>query len=303
VADEEAVGALLERERSLRPSRAGAGARAGRAGRWSARRRLADAAAQLAEPDIGAAARTVPDGTRLFAIGVDGQGKAQLAELRHGSPVTLARFRVDLSQKGEPPAPPPIEQTFGWAGDIEPVGFPFRFGLIGRIQAFAFDAAGEVLLLASSNGILHAHRPTGPDEVLPRGWYKGELLRDVDAILGVPGGFVVAGHNRSALVAFSLPFPEPTRHGLFPPQMGTRARRLGPTSRPFIRSSSGSALLLTEWISAPANTRELAARGVAPEPSAPGMPGRVEAADAGAPARRERVQCEAGASLDLGRHR
>src|SRR5205085_4322203 len=81
----------------------------------------------LAEPDVAAAARRVRPGTRLFALAVDGQGDAQLSELRRGAPVPLTRFRVDLERRPAPkPEPRPVEWARPpWRGDVERVGFPF----------------------------------------------------------------------------------------------------------------------------------------------------------------------------------
>jgi hypothetical protein len=86
------------------------------------------------------------------------------------------------------------------------VAFPFRFGVEHdtKDQAlFAFDHSGEWLLTATGNGMLHAWKTDGStSEVWPRGLVRGDVLSQVQAVLGVTGGFVVAGVLDGALTAF-----------------------------------------------------------------------------------------------------
>jgi hypothetical protein len=164
----------------------------------------------LAEADVAAAARRVPPGARLFAVAVDGQGAVLLAELKHGTPVKINQFRVDLSRPVETPAPSlPSEARAPWRGDVEPVPFPFRFGVTARGPSplFAFDHAGEWVLQLSHNGLLHAWRCDGSAlEVLPRGYVNGAVLTHVEAVRGVAGGFVVGGLLRGELAAVHYDF-------------------------------------------------------------------------------------------------
>jgi hypothetical protein len=79
-------------------------------------------------------------------------------------------------------------------GDIEPVPFPFRPGLLAEPQAFGFDADGEWLVMVGQNGILQGLAFDGlAAEVLPRAFCDGVVLDQVDAVLGVTGGVVVCG--------------------------------------------------------------------------------------------------------------
>jgi hypothetical protein len=65
-----------------------------------------------------------------------------------------------------------------------------------------FDAGGEWLLLASNFPLLQiTHIPDGATEMLPRPMWHGELLSSLQALLGVAGGFVVAGVCSGWLVA------------------------------------------------------------------------------------------------------
>src|SRR5262249_1315453 len=86
----------------------------------------------LAEPSVAAAARRAGPPTRLFAVTVDGHGEVQFHQLRKGLPVCLSRFRVDLTPAAPivpEPEPCPAAPSAPWKGDVEPVGFPFRFGV------------------------------------------------------------------------------------------------------------------------------------------------------------------------------
>jgi hypothetical protein len=150
----------------------------------------------LAEDDVASAARRLRRGERLFAVTVDGRGDVEFSEVRHGVAVPRSRFHVEPERAATPPQPTAAEPDAPWRGDVEPVGFPFRFGVGVREQPFhfAFDRAGDFLLTATHNGVLHLTRTDGSrTEVLPRGMVDSRLLTDVQAVLGVAGGFVVCG--------------------------------------------------------------------------------------------------------------
>jgi hypothetical protein len=165
----------------------------------------------LREPDVAAAARRVAGDVRLFAVALDSAGEADLCEVRHGTPVKLRHFRVDVSAPA--PAPeaqrPAAEAPGGWRGDVEPIGFPFRFGVgspIGK-DLFDFDAEGEWLLTGTKHGMLYAWKVDGTAmEVLPRGMIGGELLTEVEAVVGVAGGFVIAVRIRHQSVLVHYDF-------------------------------------------------------------------------------------------------
>ncbi len=165
----------------------------------------------LDEADLAAAARRLRPDCRLFALTVDNHGQVQLSELRSGVPLVRSRFQVDLEPRSErsseaprPPRPKRMDPR-SWQGDVEPIGYPFRFGVENDPKGqvlFAFDHSGEWLLTATAQGMLHAWRTDGShSEVWPRGMIGGEVVRDVQAVLGVVGGFVVAGVLGGNLVA------------------------------------------------------------------------------------------------------
>ena len=137
---------------------------------------------------------------RVFALAVDERGEAELHNWTETGPVAIRKFRVDLAAAeavSVEPKPVPRVAAFQvgrWTGDIEPVPFPFRPGLVSPPQMFAFDADGDWLVAAGKDGILHGLAWDGtPVEVLPRPFRDGMVLKEVEAVLGVPGGVAVCG--------------------------------------------------------------------------------------------------------------
>jgi hypothetical protein len=174
----------------------------------------------LREEDVRAAARRAGPETRLFALALDGEGRAELSELRHGAPVPVRQFRVDLSADVPEVLPEPqrVRASGTWRGDVEPIGFPFRFGLGDPVapNLMDFDQAGEWLLTASAAGMLHAWRTDGGGmEVLPRPMLGGALLAQPQAVVGVAGGFVVGGQVGDRPAAFHYDFASRACTGRF----------------------------------------------------------------------------------------
>ncbi|QEH35980.1 hypothetical protein OJF2_45380 [Aquisphaera giovannonii] len=152
----------------------------------------------LTEADVLAASRAAVGDSRLFAVAADAEGEVGLSEFRGGAPVAIARCRVNLedARSPRPEAVPAAASPSRWRGDVEPIGFPFSFGAMARVSDshFAFDDAGDWLLLASQHGLLHAWRADGSaSEMLPRARAEGQVLDKVHAVVGVAGGFLVVG--------------------------------------------------------------------------------------------------------------
>jgi hypothetical protein len=151
----------------------------------------------LAEPDVLTSARTASQHTRLFSLAVDAHGEAGFHELRHGTPLLLGRFHIELNQPEPTPRDPPGSRaSTRWQGDVEPVGFPFRFGLASNHERFlfAFDQDGNHVLTAAQFGMLCVTKCDGTThEILPRALVGGRILTEIDQVLGVSGGFVVCG--------------------------------------------------------------------------------------------------------------
>lgn len=149
-----------------------------------------------------AAARTLRTSDRLFALTVDEDGRAELVAWAAGGPVPVRSFRVDLvgaeaaRVEGETPTPAPSVrgEWRPWVGDVEPVPFPFRPGLVAEPVGFGFDARGEWAVVIGKDGTPHAvPLGGGPPEVLPRPFAGGVVQKQVDAVLGVNGGVVLCG--------------------------------------------------------------------------------------------------------------
>ena len=143
---------------------------------------------------------------------MDPGGDVVLSELRHGAPVAIGRCRVEV---GEGPAPATARteadpgESRPWRGDVEPIGFPFPIGATEPIddRLFDFDDAGGWILLADRFGMFRAWRADGSGaEMLPRATVEGRVLGEVEAVVGVAGGFVVAGHAGDSCVAAHYDF-------------------------------------------------------------------------------------------------
>jgi hypothetical protein len=152
----------------------------------------------LAEADVvSAARRAVAPAVRLFALTLDGSGAAGLSELKRGVPVKVREFHVDFTRSTPRPVAPP-DEAGPWRGDVEPVGFPFRFGIHGTIAPdhFCFDHEGDWLLTVAENGMLYLWKADGTGaEILPRGLVDGQVLTSIEGVVGVAGGFAVVGRD------------------------------------------------------------------------------------------------------------
>src|SRR5262245_44287995 len=156
----------------------------------------------LREPEITRLSKVLARGCRMFALAATEDGQVELAELREGGAVSVRRFRVDFAPPAEKPAVREVPPQTPWSGDIEPIPYPFRFGLTNRVIGLALDAAGDRLMAATVNGFLHVWTlADGTVEVLPRGSHNAQILKDVHAVMGVENGFVIGGRMGADLVA------------------------------------------------------------------------------------------------------
>lgn len=137
---------------------------------------------------------------RVFALAVDDDGRATLDEWRGGGVVRLRSFRTDLAGALATKAKwPRREATVAsdrplWTGDVEPVPFPFAVGLVTNAERAAFDTENEWVMTAGRDGALSLLKLDGsPPEVVPRASRDGLVMTVVEAVLGMPGGFVVCG--------------------------------------------------------------------------------------------------------------
>ena len=116
---------------------------------------------------------------------------------------------MDINPSPVPPIPKPATQIPGqWQGDVERIGFPFRFGTSHPIGAnlFDFDFDGRWLLTASRDGVLHIWSTDGSGQygVLPRAKVDDRVLVPVESVVGVSGGFVVSGQRDDLLIVAAL---------------------------------------------------------------------------------------------------
>jgi hypothetical protein len=228
----------------------------------------------LAEPEVVAAARQVVRGTRLFAVAVDGEGRVELSELRQGTPVTLGRCRAEVREPSPAATTGPVTPAAPpWRGDVEPIGFPFRIGPIGRIddRLFTFDDSGEWVLAAGQLGVLNAWRSDGSDaEMFPRAIVEREPLTWVEAVLGVAGGFVVAGRTEHNLVLahYDLPARRVTAHLIDPPFWGPKREWTYLQSHHTVVATRPGTPMVLGTIDLGVDRREAVFRPESPSPSA-----------------------------------
>ena len=168
----------------------------------------------LAE-EVALSARKLRPGTRLFAVAVDSSGSVELSELRRGIPVALGRCRVTIDEPRPAPVKPlPVSSapSNGWRGDVEPIGFPFRLGVLQPLdeRKFAFDHDGDwVLAVSGPLALLYAWKlDESRAEMLPRALVGGRPLTTIESVVGVAGGFVVVGWHDTLLVAAHYDFAD-----------------------------------------------------------------------------------------------
>ena len=181
----------------------------------------------LADPDVAAAARSLAEegGARLFAVSVDSKGQLELAELRRGLPVVLARGRIDLVAAESPATPVPARTDrpilMVWKGNFESIGFPFHTGVLDQLESnwhpalssYDFDEAGERILIVGRHGLLFCCRIDGSEaETLPRPRVGNEVMTIRKNVVGVAGGFVMEGVCRAASFPGSLRLSGPRMH-------------------------------------------------------------------------------------------
>ena len=154
----------------------------------------------LGERAVVEACRAKGPTDRLFYLALYAHGRAELGEWAAAGPLPVRSFRVDLTAAeavpaAEAPRPRPTSaHPSAWTGDVEPVPFPFRAGLVAEPMMLGFSADGDTCVAVSRNGIPHAIRTDGvPVEVLPRAFRSGVALKQVEAVLGVDNGVVLCG--------------------------------------------------------------------------------------------------------------
>ena len=141
---------------------------------------------------------------RLFVLTLNETGDAELLEADERGLRSLRRFRVDLAgaaavkvaARATPPGRAlPVWSARPWTGDIEPVPFPFRAGLVTDIdRLITFDADAAWVVVLGRDGALHAKRVNSDEslEVLPRPKRRGVgLYLAVSGLTPSRGGVTV----------------------------------------------------------------------------------------------------------------
>jgi hypothetical protein len=151
----------------------------------------------LLDDDVRAAARRMPANVRLFALATDGD-ECELSELRHGQSISIRKFSLSKPRKAEPTPQVEAAPDAPWTGPVEPIPFPFRFGLVGSVTHMAMDTQGRYLFTACNNGLLHAWNLTDDRyELLPRPMGGRDLSKTTVAMAGTHGGCAVLHHHGS----------------------------------------------------------------------------------------------------------
>ena len=160
---------------------------------------------------------------------VDATGRLELAELRGGLPIVLARSRVELEPARVPalsvdPIPAPRQgPAIAWKGEFEPIGFPFRCGRLDSLerlkvsrnavapQSFDFDESGERIMAISGDRLLFTCRLDGTAvEHLPLPVHDGVPIVLERKAIGVAGGFVIPGYSNGEQMLAHYDFPART---------------------------------------------------------------------------------------------
>ena len=122
------------------------------------------------------------------------------------SPCGVLPHRPGKGPAAVSPSPGTGSRSFGESGEgnVEPIGFPFRFGVTGPLGPFAFDETSEWLMVSGPQGILHVERTDGTCQKNCRAAScMTPCSTNVEAAPGVTDGFVVAVTWRAS--CFSLP--------------------------------------------------------------------------------------------------
>jgi hypothetical protein len=161
----------------------------------------------LLESSVKSAAGKLAEQSRLFSLTTEEEGHVEFSEIRKGEALCISRFRVDFSRTYTKPIPPFVPSGEMWRGDIEPIPFPFPFGLTSdSVVGIAFDAQATRLLVATAQPMLHVWNiKNGAVEALPRPVIDGKLAT-MTHFMGVEEGFVVAGKIQDQLFAVHYDF-------------------------------------------------------------------------------------------------
>ncbi|WP_422926617.1 hypothetical protein [Singulisphaera sp. PoT] len=172
----------------------------------------------LESQDVLASAWVEGKTTRLFAATADDDGRLVLSDLRHGVAIPRSQSRVSPPKLEAPAADPPQPQSgfpeppARWKGAVEFPDFPFFFQpCFDKVEdhLFDLDVSGDRLMIATASGLIASWSCVGETataEALPRAIVGDRPLASICRVLGVIGGFVLAGRQGSVSVLVHYDF-------------------------------------------------------------------------------------------------
>jgi len=135
-----------------------------------------------------------------LAVAVDAHGEVHFSEVRHGAPVTIGRFHLDLAAPRPHPRRPAERALLSVEGDHEPVSFRSASALAAITSAFSLRSTTRRVVVDGRpvrHAVRLAHRRQRSRN-LPRVVVQGKILTDIHQVLAFPAGSWVAGPSAFA---------------------------------------------------------------------------------------------------------
>jgi hypothetical protein len=147
----------------------------------------------MQEPSMRFELNRAPKNARVFALTLNDLGEGAFGEWSHGLSRSPKTFRVTLQL---PQSEKPTIPQGAWKGPVEPIPFPFRFGLHGAIQHIALESLGQYVAVWTASGMLFAWNiQTGMGGPLPKPCHATKIVHAIQ-LVGVRGGFLLLGHDQ-----------------------------------------------------------------------------------------------------------
>ena len=129
----------------------------------------------LSEPNVIASTREINPPARIFSVAVEDAGGVELAEIKSGGRIAIARCRITKPDR-TPEAPRPVHaqrfQSHVWSGDVEALPYPFRLppNVSTRFPIIGFAYHADEIIVENELGLIHRLGLDGtPIETIPRG--------------------------------------------------------------------------------------------------------------------------------------
>lgn len=171
----------------------------------------------LIEPEVVTAARGIAAGSRLFSVGVDGDGIVELGRMIDGFSIAIGKSRVAIKPDPQPKAIISSDNrnqfdSRPWTGDVETLPYPFALGVQGPIgvDMLAFDYDGRSLIVSDREGMIQRRGLDGSFIGVIPGLKDDRTLARPRRTLPLPNGLVLLTemdsrnkHNRTYSIIFS----------------------------------------------------------------------------------------------------